>query len=89
MKHRDSSIRKVNSSERCEKSFEEQLSDMDAWRCEACGQIDYGYETSNECPYCFYPDNAFKKLKSREQYVDNALNAEGRLYPASTARQLK
>ena len=53
MKHRDSSV---------EKNFEKDIADMTAWRCEACGHIDYGYETSEGCPYCFYPDNAFKKI---------------------------
>jgi rubrerythrin len=86
MKHRDSSVIKVKSSETCEKSFEEELSDIDAWRCEACGHIDNGYETSEGCPYCFYPDNAFKKLKPREQYLGNASNAEDRLFPASAGR---
>ena len=56
MKHRDSSV---------EKNFEKDISDMTAWRCEACGRIDYGYETSEGCPYCFYPDNAFKKNYNR------------------------
>jgi rubrerythrin len=61
MKHRDSSVRKVKSSETCKESFEEEISDIAAWRCEACKHIDYGYETSEECPYCSYPDNVFKK----------------------------
>ena len=56
MKHRDSSV---------EKNFEKDISDMTAWRCEACGHIDYGYETSEGCPYCFYPDNAFNKNYNR------------------------
>ena len=56
MKHRDSSV---------EKNFEKDISDMTAWRCEACGRIDYGYETSEGCPYCFYPDNAFNKNYNR------------------------
>jgi rubrerythrin len=56
MKHRDSSV---------EKTFEKDISDIAAWRCEACGRIDYGYETSEGCPYCFYPDNAFKNNYNR------------------------
>ena len=56
MKHRDSSV---------EKNFEKDISDITAWRCEACGHIDYGYETSEGCPYCFYPDNAFNKNYNR------------------------
>ena len=56
MKNRDSSV---------EKNFEKDISDMTAWRCEACGHIDYGYETSEGCPYCFYPDNAFNKNYNR------------------------
>ena len=65
MKHRDSSIRKGKVSETPDKNFEEEISDIIAWRCESCGHIDYGYETSEGCPYCFYPDNAFKKNYDR------------------------
>lgn len=59
MKRKDSSVSKGKVSE---KNCEEDILDMDEWRCEACGHIDYGYETSEGCPYCFCPDNAFQKL---------------------------
>jgi rubrerythrin len=52
----DSSVRKGKVNE----IYEKEIYDITAWRCEACGRIDYGYETSEGCPYCFYPDNAFK-----------------------------
>lgn len=66
MKHSDSSVRKDKESETYEKNFKKEISDITAWRCESCGNIDYGYETSEDCPYCFYPDNAFKKLQPRK-----------------------
>ena len=65
MKHRDYSVRKDKVSETHENNFEEDISDIIAWRCESCGNIDYGYETSEGCPYCFYPDNAFKNNYDR------------------------
>lgn len=33
-----------------------------AWRCKICGHIHYGEEPPDECPYCFFPKTAFKKV---------------------------
>ena len=33
-----------------------------AWRCRMCGHIHYGAEPPDECPYCFFPKTAFKKV---------------------------
>ncbi len=33
-----------------------------AWRCRLCGHIHYGPEPPEECPYCFFPATAFKKV---------------------------
>lgn len=33
-----------------------------AWRCRMCGHIHYGDAPPEECPYCFFPDTAFKKV---------------------------
>ena len=33
-----------------------------AWRCRICGHVHYGNEMPEECPYCFYPKSAFKKV---------------------------
>ncbi len=33
-----------------------------AWRCRMCGHIHYGDEPPDECPYCFFPKTAFKKI---------------------------
>lgn len=33
-----------------------------AWKCRICGHIEYGEEPPDECPYCFYPKTAFKKV---------------------------
>jgi len=32
-----------------------------AWRCRICGYVHYGDEAPDECPYCFFPQSAFKK----------------------------
>ena len=36
--------------------------DAPAWRCRMCGHIHYGQEPPEECPYCFFPKTAFKKV---------------------------
>jgi acyl-CoA dehydrogenase len=33
-----------------------------AWRCRICGHVHYGDEPPEECPYCFFPKTAFKKV---------------------------
>ena len=33
-----------------------------AWRCRMCGHIHYGEEPPDECPSCFFPKTAFKKV---------------------------
>ena len=33
-----------------------------AWRCRICGHTHYGDEPPEECPYCFFPKTAFKKV---------------------------
>ncbi|MFH0789532.1 MAG: acyl-CoA dehydrogenase family protein [Pseudomonadota bacterium] len=33
-----------------------------AWRCRMCGHIHYGPQPPEECPYCFFPGTAFKKV---------------------------
>ena len=32
------------------------------WRCRICGHVHYGDEPPDECPYCFFPKTAFKKI---------------------------
>ncbi len=32
------------------------------WRCRICGHVHYGDEAPDECPYCFFPATAFKKM---------------------------
>lgn len=31
------------------------------WRCRICGYVHYGDTPPEECPYCFFPDKAFKE----------------------------
>jgi acyl-CoA dehydrogenase len=33
-----------------------------AWRCRICGHVHYGEDPPEECPYCFFPKSAFKKV---------------------------
>lgn len=35
----------------------------DAWRCRICGYVHRGDAPPDECPYCFFPDTAFKKVQ--------------------------
>jgi acyl-CoA dehydrogenase len=36
--------------------------DVKAWRCRICGYVHYDEEPPEECPYCFFPKDAFKKV---------------------------
>ena len=36
--------------------------DAAVWRCRICGYVHYGDEPPDECPYCFLPKSAFKKV---------------------------
>jgi len=33
------------------------------WRCRICGHVHYGDEAPEACPYCFFPQTAFKEVK--------------------------
>lgn len=37
------------------------------WRCRMCGYIHEGEEPPEECPYCFFPKTAFKKVWPEEK----------------------
>ena len=41
---------------------EPKAKDATAWRCRMCGHIHYGETPPDECPYCFFPKTAFKKV---------------------------
>jgi acyl-CoA dehydrogenase len=32
------------------------------WRCRICGYVHYGDDAPQECPYCFFPQSAFKEV---------------------------
>jgi acyl-CoA dehydrogenase len=32
------------------------------WRCRICGHVHYGDTAPDECPYCFFPQSAFKQV---------------------------
>jgi acyl-CoA dehydrogenase len=36
--------------------------DKTAWRCRICGYVHYGEKAPEECPYCFFPESAFKEV---------------------------
>ena len=36
--------------------------DTSAWRCRMCGHVHYGKKPPRECPYCFFPETAFKHI---------------------------
>ena len=33
------------------------------WRCRICGHVHYGETPPAECPYCFFPEKAFKEIQ--------------------------
>jgi acyl-CoA dehydrogenase len=33
-----------------------------AWRCRICGHVHYGDKPPEACPYCFFPESAFKQV---------------------------
>jgi acyl-CoA dehydrogenase len=35
------------------------------WRCRMCGYVHYGDEAPEACPYCFFPQSAFKEVAPR------------------------
>jgi acyl-CoA dehydrogenase len=45
--------------------FNEEMKGKTAWRCRMCGHIHYGDGPPEECPYCFFPATAFKKVWPR------------------------
>lgn len=34
------------------------------WRCRICGHVHYGDDPPAECPYCFFPNTAFKEINN-------------------------
>jgi len=36
--------------------------DAVAWRCRICGHTHYGPEPPEQCPHCFFPKAAFRKV---------------------------
>lgn len=44
------------------KDFGVEMKNKTAWRCRICGHIHYGDNPPDECPYCFFPATAFKKI---------------------------
>ena len=45
-----------------EKTFDTSQGDETAWRCRMCGYVHYGETPPDECPYCFFPADVFKKV---------------------------
>ncbi len=43
-------------------SDEEHEAGASTWRCRICGYVHYGDQPPDECPYCFFPPTAFKKV---------------------------
>jgi acyl-CoA dehydrogenase len=45
-----------------EGGFDKEMKGKTAWRCRMCGHVHYGDTPPDECPYCFFPSTAFKKI---------------------------
>jgi acyl-CoA dehydrogenase len=44
------------------KLFTDEMKGKTAWRCRMCGYVHYGDNPPEECPSCFFPSTAFKKV---------------------------
>jgi acyl-CoA dehydrogenase len=44
------------------KLFTDEMKGKTAWRCRMCGYVHYGDTPPDECPSCFFPSTAFKKV---------------------------
>ncbi len=44
------------------KLFDKEMKGKTAWRCSMCGYVHYGDSPPDECPSCFFPSTAFKKV---------------------------
>jgi acyl-CoA dehydrogenase len=44
------------------KLFTDEMKGKTAWRCRMCGYVHYGDNPPDECPSCFFPSTAFKKV---------------------------
>jgi acyl-CoA dehydrogenase len=44
------------------KMFDDEMKGKTAWRCRMCGYVHYGDNPPDECPSCFFPSTAFKKV---------------------------
>jgi acyl-CoA dehydrogenase len=44
------------------KVFDDEMKGKTAWRCRMCGYVHYGDKPPDECPSCFFPSTAFKKV---------------------------
>jgi acyl-CoA dehydrogenase len=42
--------------------FDDEMKGTTAWRCRMCGYVHYGDSPPDECPSCFFPSTAFKKV---------------------------
>jgi acyl-CoA dehydrogenase len=45
-----------------DKMFTDEMKGKTAWRCRMCGYVHYGDEPPEECPSCYFPSTAFKKI---------------------------
>jgi acyl-CoA dehydrogenase len=44
------------------KMLDKEMKGKTAWRCRMCGYVHYGDSPPDECPSCFFPSTAFKKV---------------------------
>lgn len=41
--------------------------ETNAWRCRVCGYVHYDEQPPEKCPYCFFPDSAFKQVAGEKK----------------------
>ena len=47
--------------------FDAEMAGQSAWKCKICGYIHKGDTPPEECPVCFFPESAFKKIWPKDE----------------------
>jgi acyl-CoA dehydrogenase len=59
MKQNTSSVKKGGNTNK-------KMSGKTGWRCKECGQIHYGDEPSDNCPFCMFPHASYSEVEPEE-----------------------
>jgi len=59
MKQKTSAVRKGGKTDK-------EMPGKTGWRCKECGQIHYGDEPSDNCPFCMFPHASYSEVEPEE-----------------------